>query len=105
MNGLALLTILLVSTVPLYAQAQQPGTAKCKADAQKVVSSIRGDKAKSQTYCELDTLSGQIDQAAQQKDTKKVDALRRGPRFQRCSGHLMDVRSSRRDLCALVTQR
>jgi ABC-type transporter Mla subunit MlaD len=32
-------------------------------------------KAKSQTYCELDTLSGQIDQAARQKDTKKVDAL------------------------------
>jgi len=75
MNRLALLMILLVSTVPLYAQAQQPDTAKLKADAQKVVSSIRGDKAKSQTYCELDTLSGQIDQAAQQKDTKKVDAL------------------------------
>ena len=75
MNGLALLAILLLSTVPLYAQAQQPGTAKLKADAQKVVGSIRGDKAKSQTYCELDTLSGQIDQAAQRKDTKKVDAL------------------------------
>ena len=75
MNGLALLAILLVSTMPLYAQAQQPDTAKLKADAQKVVSSIRGDKAKSQTYCELDTLSGQIDQAAQQKDTKKFDAL------------------------------
>jgi hypothetical protein len=128
MNGLALLAILLVSTMPLYAQAQQPDTAKLKADAQKVVGSIRGDKAKSQTYCELDTLSGQIDQAAQQKDTKKVDALsqradelekqlgpeyrtlfdalnERGPRFQRCSGHLIDVRSIRRDLCALVTQR
>ena len=32
-------------------------------------------KRRVQTYCELDTLSGQIDQAAQQKDTKKVDAL------------------------------
>ena len=42
MNGLALLAILLVSTMPLYAQAQQPDTAKLKADAQKVVSSIPG---------------------------------------------------------------
>jgi mevalonate kinase len=64
---------LLIST--LYAQAQQPDAAKLKADAQKVVSSIRSDKAKSQIYCQLDSLSEQIDQATQQKDTKKVEAL------------------------------
>jgi len=73
MNRLLIIGSLLIST--LCARAQQPDAAKLKADAKKVVSSIRGDKAKSQTYCELDTLSGQIDQAAQQKDTKKVEAL------------------------------
>ena len=64
---------LLISTQ--YAQAQQPDAAKLKADAQKVVSSIQSDKAKSQIYCQLDSLSEQIDQATQQKDTKKVEAL------------------------------
>jgi hypothetical protein len=33
---------------PLFAQNQQPDMAKLKADAQKVVSNIGGDKAKSQ---------------------------------------------------------
>jgi len=75
MNRLLIVAILVISTMPMYAQAQQPDTAKLKADAQKVTSIIRGDKAKTQTYCQLDSLSDQIDQAAQQKDTKKVDAL------------------------------
>ena len=73
MNRLLIIGSLLIST--LYAQAQQPDTARLKVDAQKVVSSIRGDKAKSQTYCQLDSLGAQIDQATQQKDTKKVEAL------------------------------
>jgi len=50
-------------------------SAKLKADAQKVASSIRGDKAKAQTYCQLDSLSEQIDEAARAKDTKKVERL------------------------------
>jgi hypothetical protein len=73
MNRPLVIGSLLIST--LYAQAQQPDAAKLKTDAQKVISSIRGDKAKSQTYCQLDSLGDQIDQATQQKDTKKVDAL------------------------------
>jgi hypothetical protein len=73
MNRLLIIGSMLIST--LYAQAQQPNPAKLKVDAQKVVSNIRGDKAKSQTYCELDSLGGQISQAAQQKDTKKVETL------------------------------
>jgi hypothetical protein len=44
MNRLLIVGILLLSAVPLYAQAQQPNTAKLKADAQRVVSNIRGDK-------------------------------------------------------------
>ena len=73
MNRLLIIGSLLISTV--YVQAQQPDAAKLKTDAQKVVSSIRGDKAKGQTYCQLDGVSEQINQATQQKDTKKVEAL------------------------------
>ena len=73
MNRPLIIGFLLIST--LHAQAQQPEAAKLKTDAQKIVSNIRGDKAKSQTYCQLDSLSEQIDQATQQKDTKKIEAL------------------------------
>jgi hypothetical protein len=61
--------------VPLYAQAQQPNTAKLKADAEKVVSDIRGDKAKAQAYCQINNLGGQMVEAAQDKDSKKAEAL------------------------------
>jgi hypothetical protein len=73
MNRLLIIGPILISA--LYAQAQQPDPAKLKVDAQKVVSNVRGDKAKRQAYCELDSFGGQIDQAAQQKDTKKVETL------------------------------
>jgi hypothetical protein len=73
MKRMLIIGSLLVST--LYAQAQQPDAAKLKADAQKVVSSIRSDKAKTQAYCQLDSLGEQLDQATQQKDAKKVEAL------------------------------
>ena len=74
MNPLRIVAILAISTMPLFAQGQ-PDSAKLKADAQKVTSPIRGDKAKAQTYCQLDSLSEQIDEAARAKDTKKVEAL------------------------------
>jgi hypothetical protein len=56
----------------LYAQGQQPVTAKLKADAQRVVSIISHDKAKSQIYCQIADLGDQIDQ---EKDRKKAEAL------------------------------
>ena len=59
----------------LYAQAQQANTAKLKADAQKVVSIIRGDKAKTQAYCQINSLGGEIDKAAQARDEQKSDLL------------------------------
>ena len=74
MNRL-LIGLLLVLTAPLCAQAEQPDMAKLKADAQKVVSVIRGDKAKSQTYCQINSLGGEIDLAAQARDEQKADAL------------------------------
>jgi len=59
----------------LYAEAQQPNTAKLKADAQKLVSNIRGDKAKTQAYCQINSLGGQMVEAIQEKDDKKAEAL------------------------------
>jgi ferritin-like protein len=75
MNRLLIVGLLLLSTVPLCAQAQQPNMAKLKADAQKIVSTIRGDKAKTQAYCQLNSLGGQMVEAAREKDSKKAEAL------------------------------
>jgi len=72
MSRLLILGFLLVST--LSAEGQQPDTAKLKTDADKVVSVISGDRAKTQAYCQMRDLGDQIDQAAQ-KDRKKAEAL------------------------------
>jgi hypothetical protein len=75
MNRLLIVGLLLLSTVPLCAQAQQPDMAKLKADAQKVVTTIRDDKAKTQAYCQINSLGGQMVEAAQKKDSNKAEAL------------------------------
>ena len=75
MNRLLTVAILATSITPLFAQAQQPDGAKLKADAQKVVSIISGDKAKTQTYCQIAKISEQVDQAAREKDRKKAEEL------------------------------
>ena len=75
MNRVLIVAILLISAAPLYAQGQQPDAAKLQADAQKVVSIISGDKAKTQAYCQIANLGDQIGEADQQKDRKKAEAL------------------------------
>jgi predicted transcriptional regulator len=67
-----IVAIALICAAPVYAQGQQPDTAKLKADAQKVVSIISHDKAKTQTYCQIADLGEQIDR---EKDSKKAEAL------------------------------
>src|SRR5215471_14131373 len=67
--------LIVISKVPLYAQRQQQNVAKLKADAQKVVSIISGDEAKTQTYCQARDIAKQIVQAGQQKDNEKVEDL------------------------------
>jgi len=57
--------------MPLYAQAARPDLAKLKAEAQNVVSIIKGDKAKTDVYCQINDLGEQIDGA----DQKKAEAL------------------------------
>ena len=75
MNCLLIAGIVIISTAPLHAQRQQQNVAKLKADAQKVVSVISGDKAKTQAYCEARDIAEQIVQAGQQKDNEKVEEL------------------------------
>ena len=111
MKRLLILGILIISTAPLFAQAQQPNAAEL---AQKVVSIISGDKAKTQTYCQILDLSDELDQADQQKDREKAGQLSqkinelqkklgpipraarghsgRGSKFQRWSGDRVDLR-------------
>ena len=74
MNRLLIVAISLICAAPLHAQ-HQPNTATLKADAQKVVSIIKGDKAKTQTYCQLLDLGEQIGEADQKKDDNKAEAL------------------------------
>jgi len=75
MNWLLIVGILIFSTSPLFAQGQQPDAAKLKADARKVVSIISGDKAKTQTFCQMEILGNQIDEAILKQDTKKAAEL------------------------------
>src|SRR6516165_3504533 len=75
LNGLLIVAILAISTAPLYAQRQQQNVAKLKADARNLVGIIGGDKTKTQTYCQIDDLSEQLNQAVQEKDRKKAEAL------------------------------
>ncbi len=68
--------ILLIAAVPAYAQAQSRSTAKVtKGDAQKVATIIRSDKAKIQTYCEINKVSDQMNKAYGKNDKKTVDEL------------------------------
>src|SRR5262249_43774904 len=65
--------ILLGVAVPVYAHAQNPRVSK--GDAEKVATIISGDKAKTQTYCDMQKLAEQIQKANENKDSKMVDEL------------------------------
>ncbi|MFZ2075132.1 MAG: hypothetical protein WAV38_00425 [Xanthobacteraceae bacterium] len=72
MNRLLIVAILIIGTLPLYAQGQQPNSAEL---AQKVVGIITGDKTNTQTYCQVVDLSDELDQVDQKKDPKKAEGL------------------------------
>jgi hypothetical protein len=74
MNRKLIVAILVIAAVPVCAQAQKP-SAVTKADAQKVLNIISGDKAKTQTYCDMTKLGEQIEQANEKKDNKMVNEL------------------------------
>ena len=70
---LKVIIALLLIAVPVCAQAQKPKVSK--GDAQKVVTIISADKAKTQAYCDIRKLSEQIDEASAKKDSKTVEEL------------------------------
>jgi hypothetical protein len=72
-----------VAAMPAMAQPQPggrtpPNTPKpTMAQVQKVVAMIRGDKTKTQQYCELGHLNEQMAEAEQKNDMKRLDTLGR----------------------------
>jgi hypothetical protein len=76
MDPKLIVAILVITAMPVYAQAQKPSAATVtKTDVQKVVRLISGDKAKTQTYCDIGKLNEQMAEADETKDTKKLDEL------------------------------
>jgi predicted nuclease with TOPRIM domain len=65
--------------IPALAHAQQggPQPKPTKADAQNVVQIVTSDKVKTQAYCDLTKLEGQVKAAEQKNDTKTLEALNR----------------------------
>jgi len=94
----SMIAILVVATVSVCAQAQKAKVTK--RDAQKVVRIISGDKAKTQTYCDMVKLGEQIEQANDKKDNKSVEELSKklgelgpklGPEYAALMDGLQDV--------------
>jgi hypothetical protein len=69
-------TLLIVAVSPICAASShaqdQPNATKLKADAERVVSIISGDKTKSQIYCQIANLGNEIDQ---EKDRNKAEVM------------------------------
>jgi hypothetical protein len=72
MNLKLIAAILMIAAMPVFAQAQKPSAATVThADARKLLEIIKGDKAKTQTYCDMVRLGHQMAAA----DEKKADEL------------------------------
>ena len=89
---------LVIAAVPVCAQAQP--TPLTKADAQNIFKIIGGDKAKTQTFCDIGKLGDQMVDANARKDTKKVEELslkadelgkQLGPEWAALMGGIQDV--------------
>src|SRR5215469_15832059 len=61
--------------IPALAYAQSSVPKPTTADAQNVVQIITSDKVKTQAYCDLTKLEGQVRTAEQKNDTKTLEAL------------------------------
>src|ERR1700674_4574588 len=69
-----------LAVMPAFGQAPMGGPPAnapkpTKADVQRVIQTISGDKAKIETYCDLAKLNQQMAQADEKKDTKTSQAL------------------------------
>ena len=77
---LKLVAAITALAIPALAHAQQGGLQPnvpkpTRADAQNVVQIITSDKVKTQAYCDLTKLEGQVRAADQKNDTKTLEAL------------------------------
>jgi len=111
MNLKLAIAIAAIAAMPVLAHAgspAQPPAAKppTKAEVQKVVNQIKGDKAKLDTYCQIGKLGDAAQAAAQKKDQKKmedinkqVDALSQkiGPDYVKLMGSMEEVDPDSKD--------
>jgi hypothetical protein len=74
---LKLVAVISALAIPALGHAQQDGAQPkpTMADAQNVVQIITGDKVKTQAYCDLNKLEGEVRAADQKNDTKTLEAL------------------------------
>ena len=101
-----------IAALPMLAQAQQKGAPPpagkppTKADVQKVVNQIKGDKAKLDTYCQIAKLGDQAQAAAEKKDQKKMEDLNKqadalaakvGPDYVKLMGSMEEVDPESKD--------
>ena len=74
MNVKVVVAILLIVGVPVCAQAQSMPRAS-KADAQRVVEIISGDKGKTKAYCDIQNLGDRMERAYEERNFKLADEL------------------------------
>ena len=96
MNPKSMIAIFAMVATPVCAQAQKP----TRADAQKVFEIISGNEVKTQVFCDIGRLGEEIEQAAEKKDTRTADELRRkidelgrklGPEYAALMNGIQDV--------------
>ena len=95
MNRKLVVAILVIAAVPVCAQAQKP-SAVTKADAQKVLKIISGNKAKTQIYCDITKLVEQITEGDENETDglyQKIDELAKklGPEYAALMDGLQDI--------------
>jgi hypothetical protein len=95
MNRKLVVAILVIAAVPVCAQAQKP-SAVTKADAQKVLKIISGNKAKTQIYCDITKLVEQITEGDENETDglyQKIDELAKklGPEYAALMEGLQDI--------------
>jgi hypothetical protein len=95
MNRKLVVAIFLIAAVPVCAQAQKP-SAVTKADAQKVLKIISGNKAMTQIYCDITKLVEQITEGDENETDglyQKIDELAKklGPEYAALMDGLQDI--------------
>lgn len=116
MNLKLVIAIAAIAAMPLAAHAQQKGAPPAaqqaapkpptKAEVQRVVNMVKGDKAKLDTYCQIAKLGDQAQAAAEKKDQKKMEDLNKqadalaqkiGPDYVKLMASMEDVDPDSKD--------